>query len=97
MYDVHTITRTLQYVDNQSRATLLLIIEQMVLPGSEIHSDCWPAYRAINSIPVIPNYEHKIVNHKRHFVDPITGVYTNKVEKVKLLNPNTSPLSELQQ
>lgn len=80
MFDVITRIGTLKFVERRNRVNLLPIIEEIVLPGTEIHSDCWPAYNAINAIPVIPNYIHKTVNHKNNFVDPITGVHTNNVE-----------------
>lgn len=59
---------------------LVTIIEDTILLGTEIHSDCWRAYNAINAIPVIPNYIHKTVNYKTNFVDPVTGTHTNNGE-----------------
>lgn len=69
----------LQFVDDRTRNTLLIIIEKNVLPGSEIQSDCWGAYNAISAIPIIPPF-HKTVNHSQNFIDPITGACTNSVE-----------------
>lgn len=72
----------LQFVEDRSCVTLLPIIENHVLPGSEIHSDSWAAYMggAIPAIPIIPPYIHKAVNHTQNFVDPVTGAHTNNVE-----------------
>ena len=66
-------------VDRRDAATLLPIIQQWVAPGSIIWSDMWAAY---NQLPQLPNmaYQHGTVNHTLHFVDPNTGVTTNRVE-----------------
>lgn len=77
MFDVNSRVGTLKIVPNRKSATFLPIIEEIVLPYTEIYSDSWKAYNAINAIPIIPNYIHKTVNHKNNFVDPITGVHTN--------------------
>ena len=65
-------------VDRRDAATLLPIIRQWVAPGSIIWTDMWAAY---NQLPnqAVP-YAHGRVNHTLHFVDPNTGVTTNRVE-----------------
>lgn len=49
------------------------------MPGSEIHTDDWGAYRRlarrVNNVRT-----HRVVVHKRHFVNPRTGVHTQEVE-----------------
>ncbi|KAL3094767.1 hypothetical protein niasHS_006062 [Heterodera schachtii] len=82
LYDVHAGIGVVRIVPDRTRATLLPIIEEYVLPGSTIHSDQWAAYMggAIPSIPVIPPYIHHSVNHTINFVDPITSAHTNHVE-----------------
>ncbi|KAJ4426953.1 hypothetical protein ANN_26752 [Periplaneta americana] len=67
----------LEFVPDRTRNTLLPIIERSVLPGTEIHSDEWAAYRAIPAIPVIPPYRHLTMNHSENFVSPLTGVHNN--------------------
>lgn len=66
----------LVYVQNRSANTLIPIIQQYILPGTTIYSDCWPAYNQLNEL----GYDHRVVNHSRNFVDPQTGVCTNGIE-----------------
>jgi transposase-like protein len=56
---------------------LLPLIKKYIAPGSIIYSDCWKAYSEINT-----TYQHKTVNHSQNFVDPITGVHTQNIERV---------------
>lgn len=79
MYDVTTKIGILRNVINRALTTLLPIIEECVLPSTEIFSDCWAAYIG-DALPIIPLYVHKTVNHRNYFVDPVTEVYTNNVE-----------------
>ena len=61
-------------VDRRDAATLFPIIEQCLLPGSEVHTDDWGAYR---NPARLPNFRrHKVVVHARNFADPHTGVHT---------------------
>ena len=64
-------------VDRRDAATLLPIIQQWVAPGSIIWTDMWAAYK-YNQLPNMA-YQHGTVNHTLRFVDPITGVMTNRV------------------
>ena len=52
------------------------IIQQWIAPGTTIHSDMWGAYNQLMNI----GYQHGTVNHTYHFVDPLTGIYTNHFE-----------------
>lgn len=66
-------------VPRRDRATLNQILRRVLLPGSEVHSDDWAAYRNL------PRYvanvtAHRVVVHKDHFVDPRTGIHTQEVE-----------------
>ncbi|XP_054752434.2 uncharacterized protein LOC129258002 [Lytechinus pictus] len=67
-------------VQQRDAATLLPIIQQWVAPGSIIWTDMWRAY---NNLPNLPGqYQHGVVNHTLNFVDPNTGVTTNRVESM---------------
>lgn len=68
-----------QVVPRRDRATLNPILQRVLLPGSEVHSDDWAAYR--NLPRHVPNVSvHRVVVHKDHFVDPRTGIHTQEVE-----------------
>lgn len=68
-----------QVVPRRDRATLVPILKRVLLPGSELHSDDWGAYR--NLPRYVPNVTvHRTVVHKNNFVDPLTGVHTQEVE-----------------
>ena len=62
-------------VRNRDRATIVPIIQQVLQPGSTVHSDDWRAY---HNLPVhAPNVAtHNVVNHSVNFVDPVTGAHT---------------------
>ena len=66
-------------VERRDAATLHPIIARCVRPGTEVHTDDWAAYRnmdrQINNVAA-----HQDVVHRRHFVDPVTGVHTQEVE-----------------
>lgn len=52
------------------------IINENILPGTTIISDCWKAYSSLNS----EGFTHLTVNHSVNFVDPETGAHTNTIE-----------------
>jgi len=64
-------------VPDRTSATLRRVIEAHVRPGSIIHTDCWAGY---NFLDEMNEYEHRVVNHSRHFRDPVTGVHANTTE-----------------
>ena len=66
----------MEIVERRDAATLLPIIQQVVRPGSVIHSDEWRAYRNIQGL----GYAHRTVNHSVNFVDPSSGVHTQTIE-----------------
>ena len=59
-------------VEDRSAATLLPIIVDSVLPGSNVHSDLWRAYNGVGAI----GFQHFTVNHSLNLVDPNTGSHT---------------------
>ena len=68
-----------QVVRRRDRATLIPILQRVLLPGTEVHSDDWGAY---TNLPMhAPNVQtHQVVVHAANFVDPVTGVHTQEVE-----------------
>ena len=63
-------------VPARDAATLVPIITQYVLPGTEIHMDEWRSYAQLNASGFI----HKTVNHSVNFVDPASRAYTQTIE-----------------
>ena len=62
-------------VPDRSAATLLLIIQQQVFPGTRIITDMWAAYD-FNQLQ-----NHSMVNHALYFVDPNEPtVHSNTIE-----------------
>ena len=55
------------------------ILQRVLLPGSEIHTDDWGAYRNLHLY--VPNVNiHRTVVHQNKFVDPVTGIHTQEAE-----------------
>lgn len=73
LYDTSTKQGYITFVQQRDENTLLPIIQQVVLPGTIIHSDQWAAYNGILRLPHPQPYRHLTVNHSVNFVDPITG------------------------
>ena len=63
-------------VAHRDAATLLPKITQWIRPGTEIWSNLLGAYRGLAA----QGFQHRTVNHTFNFVDPATGVTTNRVE-----------------
>jgi hypothetical protein len=66
----------IQLVPDRTADTLLPLIRDWCREGTIIVSDGWAAYNQVERI----GFEHRVVVHERHFVDPETGVHTNGVE-----------------
>ena len=55
------------------------ILQRVLLPGSEIHTDDWAAYRDLQLH--LPNVTiHRTVVLQNNFVDPITGIQPQEAE-----------------
>ena len=67
-----------QVVQRRDAATLLPIIQRCVLPGTEVLSDDWGAYRRLQLLPHVNR--HRVVVQVHNFVDPRTGMHTPEVE-----------------
>lgn len=68
-----------EVVRRRDRATLCQILQRVLLPGSEVHSDDWGAYRNLDRH--VPNVSvHRTVVHQNNFVDPLTGIHTQEAE-----------------
>lgn len=68
-----------QVVPRRDRGTLTQILQRVLLPGSELHSDDWAAYRDLERH--VPNVRvHRTVVHQNNFVDPRTGIHTQEAE-----------------
>lgn len=78
-FDRNTRRGFIRMVDDRTAATLLPLIAESILPGTEIWSDGWASYAGITNMPGL-NYTHRVVNHTLHFVDPATGCCTNPIE-----------------
>eukprot|EP00794_Sanderia_malayensis_P000095 gene95-701_t len=76
IYDRETKVGYLQFVDHRDEATLFPIIQQYVIPGTTINSDGWATYQNLPRL----GYQHDVVIHQLHFVNPVMGVHINGVE-----------------
>ena len=65
-------------VERQDRGTLHHIIEREVQTGSTIYTDCWLGYNGLSSLGFI----HSTVDHSKHFIDPVTGTNTQRIEAI---------------
>ena len=64
-------------VQNRSKETLFNIIASNLARGTIIWSDEWRGYSDLNN-----HFNHLTVNHQFNFVNPITGVNTQKIESL---------------
>ena len=77
-YDPQTKEGFLVPVPRRDATTLLPIVHQWVRPNSMIWSDMWRAYNQLDN----QGFLHETVNHQLNFVEPGTGVCTNRVESM---------------
>lgn len=62
----------------RSARNLMPLIKKHIRQGSSVISDGWRSYRNLQN----EGYDHRIVNHKEHFVDPVTGAHTQNLERL---------------
>ena len=65
----------MELVPRRNAATLLPLIQQYVLPSMTIWSDEWAAYNGLDALGCM----HQTVNHRKIYVDLVTGVHTNHI------------------
>ena len=65
-------------VSKRDRQTLESIVQNEVLFGSEIHSDCWLGYSGLTTL----GFRHQTVNHSTNFIDPDTLANTQRIESI---------------
>lgn len=66
-------------MDRRDRGVLAQILQRVLVPGSEVHTDDWAAYRNLDRH--VPNVAvHRVVVHQDNFVDPVTGIHTQEAE-----------------
>ena len=71
------------YVEQKPDAqTLVPLINKNAIPGCDIHSDGWRAYRRRRD----HGYRHFTVNRKENFVNPKTGKHTQLVKCLWAVN-----------
>ncbi|KCZ78338.1 hypothetical protein H311_00633, partial [Anncaliia algerae PRA109] len=65
-------------VERRNANTLIPIILKYMMPGYMFVSDAWAAYLNISNY----GYSHFVVNYFENFVDPLTGMHTQRVENM---------------
>ncbi|RMX52614.1 hypothetical protein pdam_00016859 [Pocillopora damicornis] len=68
-----------EVLERRDRASLIPILQRVLLPGAEVHSDDWGAHFNITAHAATVQ-THGVVVHAANFVDPVTGVHTQKEE-----------------
>jgi len=63
-------------VPDRSSETLLSVIQDKILEGTTIISDCWKSYNCLSE----HNFQHLTVNHTYNFVNPETNAHTQNIE-----------------
>ena len=76
--DCHNSRVFMKIVKDRSESTLLPIVISYVNNKSLIYSDSWSSYNNL----YLYGYRHYKVNHSTHFVHPISGAHTQKIESL---------------
>lgn len=64
-------------VDSRDEQTLMKVLQDNVLPGTHVITDCWKSYNNLEKY----GYQHSTVNHSQNFVDPVSGAHTQNIER----------------
>lgn len=64
-------------LNNRSKDILINLIKHHVKPDTIIYTDGWRGYIGLNEHLT----DYKLVNHLKHFVDPITLVHPNTIRE----------------
>ena len=64
----------------RNRNEISEVLKTWVRPGSILYTDEWSAYPGASIDSLMGN--HCTINHSKWFVDPITGVNTQKIESL---------------
>lgn len=64
-------------VPNRTTRTMMAVIARYCAPGRVVHSDGWAAYKALPQ----QGFEHDLVVHEENYVDPTSGVHTQRIER----------------
>jgi hypothetical protein len=78
-----------EVVPDRSLSTIVGVMSRHLVPGSELHTDCWRAYGADARIFGLV---HKTVNHSLGFKNNTTGIDTNTVEGTNCALKRTVPV-----
>jgi hypothetical protein len=63
---------------SRSKEVISNIMMEYVHTGSIVFTDCWKGYIDLNTL----GFFHFTVNHSKNFVNPITGVHTQRIENL---------------
>jgi hypothetical protein len=74
--DRESVKTFLVLVPDRTAKTLMAVIDTWIEPGTTVISDCWGAYRDLDT----KCYTHRTVNLSIDFVDERTGAHTNTIE-----------------
>ncbi|XP_049338850.1 uncharacterized protein LOC125803978 [Astyanax mexicanus] len=67
----------LRLVKKRDKNTLIPIIRKHVKPTTLVVSDDWRAYSSLKE----EGYRHVRVNHSQNYIDPISGLHTQNIER----------------
>ena len=68
-----------EVVERRDRASLISILQKVLLPGTEVHNGDWGAYFNLTAHAATVQ-THQVVVHAANFVDPVISVHTQEVE-----------------